>query len=117
MQKHSFQIGRLIGVAAALAAFVGTAAAADNLVGHAASTTRFRGNPPVGKQYKITIKAGKNGNPSALPLPADPKTNGGSLSVARDGGAVRDPLSAGEWSGLGDPPGSKGWQYKNKAAP
>lgn len=91
--------------------------AADNVVGHASSSTTFKGTPPVGKQYKITIKADKNGNPPTLPPIADPTLSSRLVSVERGSGAMHDPLTAGTWTPLGDPPGSKGWKYRNKEAP
>jgi len=106
-----------LGLAAVWTACSSEAGAAETLVGHASSVTRFKGDPAVGTQFKITIRAGKNGTPEVLPVPVDPVSQGGSVSVTRDGGTVRDLLGGGVWTGIGNPPGSKGWKYKNKNAP
>jgi hypothetical protein len=100
---------------AVLAIFGGTATAATHLVGHQISLTKYREG--VGKQYRITIRAERNGNPATLPFPADPSNIGGGVTVQRDGGVLNDPLTAGTWTGLGNPKGSKGWKYRNKDAP
>lgn len=117
MRRHRVKPLRAALVILAWIALTIDASAADNLVGHAESLTRYAGRPPVGTQYKITIKAGQNGNPSVLPIPVDPATNGGAITVQRDGGVLADPLTAGTWKGMGTPPGSRGWQYRNTAAP
>ncbi|MCP4202529.1 MAG: hypothetical protein GY769_11415 [bacterium] len=92
-----------------------------NLVGHRFSLSKYGGNPRAGRLYKIVIKANSDGSetdyPSGFPLPTDPATNGGSVTVSRDGGTLSDPLTAGSWKGLGNPPGSKGWKYENTSAP
>lgn len=106
---------RLAVVAVAIGA--GAATAADNLVGHTSSLTLYRGTPSTGRFYRIMIRAGKNGNPETFPLPVNPAANGGWVSVERDGGTFGDPLTAGTWSGIGNPAGSKGWRYRNKSAP
>ncbi len=93
----------------------GTANAATHLVGHQISLTKYREG--VGKQYRITIRAERNGNPAILPFPADPSALPGGVTVQRDGGVLNDPLTAGTWTGLGNPKGSKGWKYRNKDAP
>lgn len=109
---------RTMVVAATLVIGLGQSlAAADNLLGHSNSSCRYKGSPAVGTQYKISIRAGKNGNPETLPVPTNPDVNGGVISVGRDGGALRDLLSAGTWAGMGTPPGSKGWKYRNRNAP
>lgn len=92
-------------------------AAADHVVGHKAGLTRFGGKPAAGKLYKIIIKAGQNGNPASFAVPTDPAGGGARVTVERDGGVLGDSLTAGTWTGLGKPPGSKGWRYKNTAAP
>lgn len=105
------------GVVAFILLAAGPGLAADHLVGHKVSVTRYGGNPPVGRSYKIVIRAGLNGNPSSFALPASPPSTGASVFVERDGGAVMDPLVAGTWTGLGNPAGSRGWKYRNAAAP
>lgn len=91
--------------------------ATDNPVGHDSSVTRFSPRTGTGVQYRIKIKAGEDGNPATLPLPTDPESQGGTVAVGRDGGALRDPLTAGTWTGLGRPAGSGGWKYRNRDAP
>jgi hypothetical protein len=71
------------------------------------------------KLFKVVAK------PVGLfPIPAvggaaDPLINGGSVEVVDTGGpgTLTDALGAGAWSGLGNPPGSKGYKYKNAGAP
>lgn len=89
-------------------------AAADNLVGHRLSITKYDANDDQGVLYKIVIKRSKDGNPAAFPLPLGPN---GSVAVQRGLSAFTDPLTAGTWTGLGNPAGSKGWKYRNKNAP
>lgn len=105
---------RLAVLSAALAVLTSSAWAADNLVGHRVSLSKYDSNTNLGTLYKVVIKPGKDGNPGTFSLPA---SSGGSLYVERDGGALTDPLTAGTWSGLGQPPGIKGWKYRNKGAP
>ncbi len=67
--------------------------------------------------FKLVARAGADGNAAILPTPADPTGLGSFVAIERDGGSLVDSLRAGEWTGLGNPPGSKGWKYRNKAAP
>jgi hypothetical protein len=115
MPTHGRTLVRLTGFAAALVFFSARAGATDHPVGHTISLARYGSVPVAGKLYKIVIRAGKNGNPATFPLPAD--HSGGSVLVVRDGGGLGDPLTAGTWSGLGKPAGSKGWRYRNRVAP
>jgi len=101
--------------AVALGGMAGYANAADTLLGHSVSVQKYGGNPTVGKVAKFVIKAAKDGNPASLPLPACPFN--GSVVTTRDGGDSTDPLTAGTFTGLGNPPGAKGCKYKNAAAP
>jgi hypothetical protein len=94
-----------------------TAGAADHLIGHRTSVTSYGGNPVVGRLYKFIAKAGQDGNPLAFALPFNPSSNGGYVTVGRDGGILNDPLTGGAWSAFGNPPGSRGWKYVNKNAP
>jgi hypothetical protein len=103
-------------VAIALAG-VRSAEAVDHLIGHKTSITSYGGSPVVGKLHKFVAKAGRDGNPAAFALPANPSGNGGAVTIGRDGGLLTDPLSGGSWSGLGNPPGASGWKYVNKDAP
>ena len=51
---------------------------------------------------------------------ADPLINGGDVEVfdtVGAGGELFDDLTGGTWSGLGNPPGTTGYKYKNTAAP
>jgi hypothetical protein len=50
---------------------------------------------------------------------ADPLINGGDVSVIDTGNTnnLFDDLTGGVWSGLGNPPGTTGYKYKNTAAP
>jgi hypothetical protein len=108
---------RAVSVLGVLAMAAVPALAADNLVGHKVGVSRYGGKPAVGKAYTVTMRAGQNGNPAAFALPANPIVGGGYAIVERDGGFLRDELTAGTWTGLGTPAGSKGWKYRNTAAP
>ncbi len=96
---------------------VSPAAAVDHLLGHKVSVSRYGGNPAVGRSFKLVVKGGKQGNPTAFSLPANPAAGGAYVVVERDGGVLVDSLTAGEWKGLGNPAGSRGWKYRNKNAP
>jgi hypothetical protein len=85
--------------------------------GHRFSFTTYSGDPPVGRLYRLLMKFRENGNITPFPLPGDPVANGGSVTVTRDGGTLLDPLTAGTWTGLGSPPGTRGWKYRNPDAP
>ena len=98
-------------------AAVRSATAADHLIGHAVSTTKYGGNPAVGRLYKFIAKAGRDGNPLTFTLPADPGSTGSVVNVGRGAGLLTDPLTGGAWTGIGNPPGSNGWKYTNKSAP
>ncbi len=91
--------------------------AVEHLVGHKVSVSKYGGNPVAGKLFKLIVKAGQQGNPAGFPLGGNPGGTANVVVIARDGGLVFDPLEAGEWKGLGKPPGSKGWKYRNKNAP
>jgi len=109
--RRALAVAMVLVVAAA-----GPVAAADFLIGHKVSKSKYGGNPPSGRLFKMVAKAGKDGNPAAFVLPAMPAGTASAV-VVRDGGSLVDPLSGGEWKGLGNPAGSKGWKYKNKNAP
>ena len=55
----------------------------------------------------------------AVDGPADPLINGGSFQAfdTLSTGVLTDQLTNGVWTGLGSPPGSRGYKYKNTAAP
>lgn len=91
------------------------ARAVDYLVGHRVSTSKYKDG--AGKSFRLVIKAGKEGNPAAFTLPADPTVTTNLVAIERDLGMLADPLTAGTWKGLGNPVGSKGWKYKNPNAP
>jgi len=91
--------------------------AANTAIGHRLSISKYAGNPTAGRLFKLIAKAGSDGNPTAFPLPADPTPPGTFITILRDGGALNDALGAGTWKGLGSPPGSKGWKYRNAGAP
>jgi len=71
-----------------------------------------------GTLYKIVSKP-----TTTYPLPPDstvpgnPGAAGGSVTVTANGGTLTCDLAAGNWKGLGNPAGSKGWKYVNTAAP
>jgi hypothetical protein len=90
---------------------------AKPVFGHTFSFTRYSGDPLVGRLYRLLMKFRQNGNITPFSLPGDPVANGGSVTVTRDGGMLFDPLTAGTWEGLGNPPGAKGWRYRNLDAP
>jgi hypothetical protein len=95
----------------------GAARAADNFVD---------GKIMVIKDTKLFKVVAKDASkvPFTIPLPmsgGDPTFggSGGDLAVIDTGsaGALSDSLVAGVWTGLGNPPGSKGYKYKNVTAP
>lgn len=89
-----------------------SATGTDETIGHRVSISRY-GFPSVGKAFKLTAKAGTEGNGPAFVLPTNPVGATNLLTIVRDGGSLFDPLTAGTWKGLGQPPGAKGWRYKN----
>lgn len=89
----------------------------DNLLGHRVSISKYGGDPVQGKVFKLIVKAGKQGNPAAFPIPGNPAGTTNAVIIERDGGLIVDALDAGEWKGLGNPAGSKGWRYRNRDAP
>lgn len=91
--------------------------AADHLLGHKVSVSKYGGNPTEGKLFKLIVKAGQQGNPASLAVPGNPAGTVNAVVVEREGGLIADTLTAGQWSGLGTPPGAKGWKYRNTAAP
>jgi dienelactone hydrolase len=103
-----------LAVLVVLAAVV--AEAVDHPVGHRLSVSRYS-SAAVGGQFKLVVRAGEDGNPAQLAVPADPQSGGRFVAVERDGGSFLDPLTAGTWTGLGQPPGSRGWKYRNPGAP
>lgn len=103
-------IGLLLSVAASVDA-------ADHLLGHKVSVSKYGGNPTQGKLFKLVAKAGQQGNAASFAVPGNPGGTVNAVLVERDGGLIADTLTAGDWSGLGSPPGSKGWKYRNTAAP
>jgi hypothetical protein len=73
------------------------------------------------KLFKVVAKDA-GGVPFVIPAvggAADPLINGGDVSVIDTGNTnnLFDDLTAGTWSGLGNPPGTTGYKYKNTAAP
>ena len=72
------------------------------------------------KLFKIVAKP-----VTTFPIPApgsggDPLLGNGNVSVFdtdASGSTLTDPLTAGVWSGLGNPPGTTGYKYKNTLAP
>jgi cysteine-rich repeat protein len=51
------------------------------------------------------------------PGPDDPTSNPSSVHVFHSTGQLTDTLTGGVWQGLGNPPGSNGYKYKNILAP
>jgi len=103
-------------LAAALAlAWGGAAMAADILIDGKITIIKDT------KLFKVVAKdlAGGTFAIPAVGSGADPLINGGDVDVfdTASGGALNDPLSGGTWSGLGNPPGTTGYKYKNTAAP
>src|SRR5688572_17979338 len=117
MEGNSMRFGMRSGMlAAALAlAWSGAAGAADILID---------GKITIIKDTKLFKVVAKDLGGGTFPLPAvggaaDPLINGGDVEVVDTGslGNLSDGLTGGAWSGLGNPPGSKGYKYKNAAAP
>lgn len=104
-------------VLVALAVSAVPAGGTDHPLGHRVSVSRYGGQPVQGKLFKLVIKAGQQGNPLSLPLPGNPAGTTSAVLIDRDGGLLADSLTAGQWKGLGNPPGSRGWKYRNKSAP
>ncbi len=102
---------------AVVVASLAAANAADHLIGHRVSVSKYSGTPVTGRIFKLVAKAGGEGNPAAFVVPGNPAGTSNLVIVSRDGGSIVDPLVAGEWKGLGNPPGVKGWKYRNRDAP
>jgi hypothetical protein len=114
MTVPSATFGRVPLLTVALVLCAAPTHAADNLVGHRLSIMRFNRASGQGVSYRIVSKHGTNGSPATFPLPLGP---GGSVAVQEGSTAFTDPLTAGTWTGFGQPAGSKGWKYRNKNAP
>ena len=107
--------GRMLAAALAIACAAPAMAADINIDG---KVLRIKDT----KLFKFVARPASGGT---FPLPAiggtsDPLSNGGDVDVHDEGniyGDLFDGLVAGVWSGLGDPPGSTGYKYKNLAAP
>ena len=112
------RFGMRSGVVAAIAlvlAHAGLAAATDVLM---------PGAVIVIKNTKLFKLVAKPVAPAVFPIPTqgsggDPLLDNGSVSVfdTTGIGVLNDPLTAGAWQGLGNPPGISGYKYKNVAAP
>src|SRR4029453_19207247 len=117
MEGNSMRFGLRSGVlAAALAlAWGGAAMAADILIDGKITIIKDT------KLFKVVAKdlAGGTFAIPAVGSGADPLINGGDVDVfdTGSGGALSDSLTGGAWSGLGNPPGTTGYKYKNTAAP
>ncbi len=120
VREDMTSVHRLTGaIAVALSALVALpspAAAADQPFGHRVTVSRYAGTPTAGKSFKLKAKASTDGNAATFALPTDPTATPNSITVARDGGILSDALTGGTWRGMGNPAGSKGWKYTNKAA-
>jgi hypothetical protein len=82
------------------------------------------GGVVVIKDMKLFKMVAKPVAPALFPIPtpgsgSDPLLNDSSVSVfdTTGVGVLDDTLAAGAWQGLGNPPGSAGYKYKNPAAP
>jgi hypothetical protein len=74
----------------------------------------------VGRLAKLVAKPVGAFTIPGIGSAGDPVMNGGEVNFFDTGtfGAVlTDTLSAGTWTGLGSPAGSKGWKYSNTSAP
>jgi hypothetical protein len=90
----------------------------------AATDVLMPGAITVIKDTKLFKVVAKPVAPAVFPVPTpgsggDPLLDDGSVAVfdTTGIGVLNDPLSAGTWTGLGNPAGSKGYKYKNAAAP
>jgi hypothetical protein len=103
-------------LAAALAlAWSGAAGAADILIDGKITIIKDT------KLFKVVAKDLQGGtfNIPVVGSGADPLINGGDVEVVDTGGLgnLSDTLSGGAWTGLGNPPGTTGYKYKNTLAP